>query len=182
MVGSPRISWPPIDQEYVDEGGQIDLDLYSAARGLWPKAAALAQAILRDESLGQVALLKVCARITAARASARIQIDNLKGYIFQSYRYEILRLLQERRSHEELITKLPEAVQTEPVEDVLKKIMLEEIVARMDRGNRRVFELRVLGHSYEEIAEELGVSSNILRNNFSRQVRKIKAELDTLME
>ena len=148
----------------------------------WPQAATLARTVLRDEALGQIALLKVCARITASRAAQRIQIKNLKGYIFQSYRNEILRILQARRVHDE-ITANEYSLPTESQQlDVHNKILIEELVSRMDETNRRVFELRVLGHSYEEISETLNIASNVLRNTFSRQLRKIKAELEGLSD
>ena len=180
MADSPEIKWPPLNESYRDEFGAIDGDIYAAAGEIWPGAAALAKTVLHDESTGQVVLLRVCARITASRAEKRIQIKSLKAYIFQAYRNEILRLLQQRRLHEELTTKRYVRLEEAQADDVLKKILIEELMARMDDTNREIFELRILGHSFEEIAQMVGKQSNVVRNIYSRQLSKIRKELKGL--
>lgn len=177
----PQIDWPPIEQAYLDAVGPIDADIYLAAGDMWPRAAALARTVLHDEAEGQLALLTVCARITAARLEKRIRIKNLSGYVFQSYKYEVLRILQERRLHDEITAnKYSLIAEAQSSEDVLKKILIEELIARMDEPNRRIFEMRILGHTFEEIAKTVGEESNVLRNKFSRQIRKIKEQLNDL--
>jgi len=181
MADSLETKWPPLNEAYRDELGAIDYDIYAAAGEIWPMAAALSKTVLHDESIGQVALLTVCARITESRAAERIQIKSLKGYIFQAYRYEILRLLQQRRLHDELSAQRYAVIEeTQSADDVLKKILIEEIISRMDATNRQIFELRVLGHSFEDIARMVGKRSNAVRNIYSRQLSKIRNELEGL--
>jgi DNA-directed RNA polymerase specialized sigma24 family protein len=177
-TNSPQIEWPRLDQAYVDQVGPIDADIYAAACEIWPRAERLATKVLSDEAAGQFALLTVCARITAARAGKRIHVENLGGYIYQSFRYEILRLLQQRRLHDEITANKYAAEAERAGNDVLKKILIEEILARMDAKNRLIFERLLLGYSFEEIAKITGERSNVLRNRFSRQLAKIRRELE----
>jgi len=179
MDDSPQIRWPPFAETYLDEFGRIDGDVYEAAREVWPRAAALAKTTLNDEGAGQIALLTVCARITKARSEDRIHIKSLNAYVFRSYQHEILGQLQRRRLHEALTLANYASIEgTQTDIDVERKILLEQIIARMDERNLRVFRLRVLGHSLEEIARMLDRPSNVIRNEFSRQLKKIRQELD----
>jgi RNA polymerase sigma factor (sigma-70 family) len=179
MGDSPQTNWPPFSEAHLDVEGSIDADIYAAAGELWPPAAALAESILHDEAAGQIALATVCVRITAARSKGRIQIKNLKAYIFRSYKHEILRQLQTQRLHDALIDDKYRSInETRPDVELHKKILLEQIVLRLDKRNRKVFELRVLGYTFEEIGKDLGEPSNRLRNALSKQLKKIKEELE----
>lgn len=178
MDDSPKRSWPPYADAYFDVEGQIDGDIYKLAGELWPQAAALARSTINDEATGQMALARVCARITLGRSSGRIQISNLKAYIFRSYKHEILRLLQTRRLHDVLTANNYEVIdESRANTDVDRKILIEQILARMDARNREVFELLALGYSFEEIAKHQGKPSNIIRSAFWKQLQKIKREL-----
>ena len=154
-------------------------DIYAAAGDIWPQAAALARTTIFDEAAGQISLLIVCARITAARSELRVQMRSLKSYIFRSYKHEILKQLQKRRFHEALAFNNDESIQeTRNDIDIDKKILLEQILARMDSNNLHVFRLLALGYSFEEIARDLGKHSNVIRSAFSKQLQKIKKQLE----
>jgi DNA-directed RNA polymerase specialized sigma24 family protein len=179
MGDFPHIDWPPLAEAYLDAVGPIDIDVYNTAGEIWPMAAAFAKKALDDESAGQIALLTVSARITASRLADRIHIRSLKAYIFRAYKHEVLRHLQTRRLHHEITVEKYQAItETESDDDVHKKILIEQILARMDKRNRRVFELLTLGYTFEEIAKALGKPSNSLRSAFSKQLYKIKKEIE----
>jgi DNA-directed RNA polymerase specialized sigma24 family protein len=178
MADSPEIKWPPLDEDYIDEFGHIDPDIYSTAADLWPQAAVFARATLYDEAAGQIALLKVCAKITAGRSAGRIQIDSLGPYLLRSYKREILTQLSARRLHETLTADDFKLVSTGYFDaEVDKKILFEQIYARMDSSNQKVFGLLALGHSFEEIASALGRRSNVIRSAFSKQLKRIRKQL-----
>jgi DNA-directed RNA polymerase specialized sigma24 family protein len=178
MCDSLQTKWPPLAEAYLDVTGPIDADIYNAAGEIWPRAAAFAKSTLHDEPAGQITLQTVCARITAARSSGRIQIEHLKAYIFRAYEHEVLRQLQKQRLHDSLILDNYQSIEeTGTDDDVEKKILIEQILARMDTPNRHVFELLALGYSFEEIGRFLGKRSNKLRSAFSKQLNKIKKEI-----
>jgi DNA-directed RNA polymerase specialized sigma24 family protein len=178
MDSSPKRSLPPYADAYFDVEGQIDADIYNFAGELWPQAAALARNTINDEAAGQMALARVCARITSARSSGGTQISSLKAYIFRSYKHEIVRLLKIRRLHDLLTANYYEVInESRRDTDVDRKILIEQILARMDAPNREVFELLVLGYSFEKIAKDKGKRSNVIRSAFSKQLQKIRREL-----
>ena len=175
MADSTQISWPSLDAPYVDEFGCIDQDIYQAAGELWRNwAAAFAIATLGDEASGELALKKVCAKITEKRAAGAIKIERLKAYIQTAFKYEVLAQLKRVRSAS--VDTVEELVAEVDV-DIDQKILVEQIMTRMDRENRRIAQLLILGYSFEEIAKQDGTASNILRSKYSKQLTKIRMQL-----
>jgi DNA-directed RNA polymerase specialized sigma24 family protein len=174
MPHSPQIPWPSLDASYRDQFGCIDPDVHNAGGEIWPWAARFATAILRDESEGQLALLKVCAKISEKRATGSIQVEKLRPYIRSSFKREVLARLKARR----LTNVDPPAEDAVEAEfDLDQRILVEEIMARMDPAMRRVTELLILGFTFEEIARKDGTQSNLIRSKYSKQLAKIKTEL-----
>src|SRR5215217_3474777 len=149
MADSLQISWPSLDAPYVDEFGCIDKDIHEAAGEIWRWAAAYAIAILGDEASGQLALKKVCARITHKRAAGAIRIVKLNAYIQTAFKHEVLAQLKRNRSANIELSGEPV---TDYDLDIHQKILVEQVLARMDPEDRRITELLILGYSFEEIA------------------------------
>src|SRR5689334_13277055 len=94
----PKLPWPSLDAAYTDEFGSIDKDVHEAAGEIWHWAAAYAIATLGDEASGQLALKKVCAKITEKRAAGAIQIAKLNAYLQAAFKHEVLAQLKRHRS------------------------------------------------------------------------------------
>lgn len=175
MADSLQVPWPSLDAPYVDELGSIDKDIHEAAGEIWHWAATFAIATLGDEASGQLALKKVCAKITEKRAAGTIQIVNLRAYIQTSFKHEVLSQLKRHRSTDVELS-------AEPLPDyglhIDQKILVEQILARMDHEDRRITELLILGYSFEEIARKDGRRSNVLRSRHSKLLKRIKKELN----
>ena len=175
MADSLQISWPSLDAPYLDEFGCIDKDIHQAAGEIWRWAAAYAIATLGDEASGQLALKKVCAKITEKRAAGDIQIVKLNAYIQTAFKHEVLAQLKRKRSANMELTTEPS---TGSGLDIDQKILIEQILARMDLEDRRVTELLILGYSFEEIAKKDGKRSNVIRSRHSKLMKRIKQELN----
>lgn len=171
MLRSSQIPWPALDDSYVDQFGRIDRDVYEAAGEVWSWAAKFAETTLHDEAEAQVLLLKVCARITEKRAGGDIQIEKLTPYLRTSFKREVLARLKSQR-----LSSLDPGLELESDSDLDldRKILFEQILARMDPANRRITELLILGYSFEEIARQDGTQSNVLRSKYSKQLAKIR--------
>jgi DNA-directed RNA polymerase specialized sigma24 family protein len=174
MADSLQIPWPSLDAPYVDEFGCIDKDIHEAAGGIWRWAAAYAIATLGDEASGQLALKKVCAKITERRAAGAIQIVKLNAYVQTAFKHEVLAQLKRKRLANVDLS-------TEPLTDygldIDQKILVEQILARMDPEDRRITELLILGYSFEEIAKKAGKRSNVIRSRHSKLLKRIRREL-----
>jgi len=174
MADSLQIFWPSLDAPYIDEFGCIDTDIHEAARQIWRWAAAYAIATLGDEASGHLALKKVCAKITEKRAAGAIQIVNLNAYLQTAFKHEVLAQLKRNRS-------VNIDASTEPITDydldIDQKILVEQILTRMNSEDRRITELLILGYSFEEIAKKDGTRSNVIRSRHSKLLKRIKREL-----
>lgn len=174
LANSPQIPWPPLNAPYIDELGCIDGDVYGAAGKIWPWAAAYSTAILGDEACGQLLLLKVCAKITEKRAAGSIEIESLLPYLKTAFKREVLAQLK----HNRLVDLDPVSEWATQFEsDIDRKILIEEMMSRMDPVNRRITELLILGYSFEEIARRDGMQSNAIRSRHSKQLMRIKRDL-----
>jgi DNA-directed RNA polymerase specialized sigma24 family protein len=176
MADSLQIPWPSLDTSYVDEFGCIDKDIHETAGEIWRWAAPYAIAKLGDEASGQLALKKVCAKITEKRAAEAIRIVNLRAYIQTAFKHEVLAQLKRNRSVD--LDLSAESV-TEYDLNTDQKILVEEILARMNSDDRRITELLILGYSFEEIAKKDGTHSNAIRSRHSKLLKRIKRELET---
>jgi len=174
MADSLQISWPSLDTPYIDEFGCIDKDIHEAAGEIWSWAAAFATATLGDEASGQLALKKVCAKITEKRAAGAIQIVTLKAYIQTAFKHEVLAQLKRYRSADVDLSNEPSDYGL----DMDQKILVEQILARMDTEDRRITELLILGYSFEEIARKHGMRSNVIRSRHSKVLKRIKRALN----
>ena len=175
MADSLQIHWPSLDAPYIDQFGCIDKDIHEAAGDIWRWAATYALATLGDEASGQLALKKVCAKITEKRAAGAIQILNLKAYIQTAFKHEVLAQLKRNRSVD--IDLSAQSI-TDYGLDLDQKILVEQILARMNSEDRRITELLILGYSFEEIARKDRTRSNVIRSRHSKLLKRIKRELE----
>src|SRR5688572_31818519 len=123
MADSQQIPWPSPDAPYIDEFGCIDKDIHEAAGEIWRWAAAYATATLGDEASGQLALKKVCAKITEKRAAGAIRIVNLNAYIQTAFKHEVLAQLKRKRSASIDLSVEP-VIDYDP--DIDQKILVEQ--------------------------------------------------------
>ena len=177
MADSLQTLWPSLDAPYIDEFGCIDKDIHQAAGEIWRWAAAYAIGTLGDEASGQLALKKVCARITAKRGAGAIQIGNLNAYIQTAFKHEVLAQLKHKRN-----VDLSTEPSTDYDLDIDQRILVEQILARMDQEDRRITELLILGYSFEEIAKKDGKRSNVIRSRHSKLLKRIREELNVSKE
>jgi DNA-directed RNA polymerase specialized sigma24 family protein len=64
-----------------------------------------------------------------------------------------------------------------PTEALNDQILIEEVMAQMDSWTRTVFELRVLGYQFEEIAQILKMRPNLLRSKFHKGIQKLSRRI-----
>ena len=173
-------SWPPLGEDgFSDEYGRIEPEVYEVARELWPEAKAFAQATLRDAAAGWTLLMKAAANVSRARALRPNEISSLGGYLFKTYKNLILAELRKIRLHEDLTAQsrppanLPDAT----VDEIDRKILVEQLMAEMDQWTRETFALLVLGYTFEEIGRGYKMLGASVRNRFNLSVKKLLRRL-----
>lgn len=179
----PTPDWGTLEIGYTDEFGPIAPDIYEAAGRIWRRAQDYAARVLRDDARARTLLLKAAAQVTRARDERAHQINELDGYLLQTFRRVVLAELEKddnrRRSESDAGFQAEWHAQASNVE---RRILLEEIVGLMDEWTRSVFEWLTLDYTFDEIARHLGMNTKVLRNKYNRRVNALIDELGVRRE
>lgn len=178
------LTWPHIEGDYTDEFGRIVPEVYEAAGALWHQAQGYALMILRDEAKGQRLLLKATAIVSRVHEDQDTQIEDLRGYLFQTFKHLVFDERAKEQRHTLRVAELGECLKlssdSDFIDQINTKILIEQIEERMDSWTRDVFGLLVLDHSFEEIGQKQGKSGHVVRTKFRKQIirimKRIKAE------
>lgn len=174
--------WPALETAYTDEFGGIDPKVYAAAGRLWGQGERFALSVLGDASNGLRLMLKAAAIVTRRRALADVYITNLPAYLFQTYKHLVLAELEKANGHRQRETdKQTEiaALSVSLAEDLDRKILIQQIMQRMDSWMREVFELLMLGHSFEEIGKLRGQNAHALRTRFHKHLNRLTKQIQS---
>jgi hypothetical protein len=175
-------SWPSVELSYLDEFGTIHPEVYSAAGELWPKAEQFALLTLHDAPAGLRLMLKAAAKVSRLVEEDRPfgEIRDLKAYLFKVFKRLVLSELEKEVGHREIAMRLEMGASPE-IEKVAnqleRKILIDELIQRMDSRTRHTFEELVLGHSFEEIAARRKVKANVLRSGFQKRIKRLAESL-----
>jgi DNA-directed RNA polymerase specialized sigma24 family protein len=132
---------------------------------------------LQDSSAAFDLMLKAAAKVTARMASGGRKIESLQPYLFQTYKHLVGNEKAKRLKHEQSLGDFDESLKVNIVADLERKIMLRELFARMTNEDRELANYLMFGYTYDEIAAEIGASSDALRKRFSRLRQKISTIL-----
>ena len=172
----PTPDWGILEIGYTDEFGTITADIYMAASRVWRRAQDYAARMLpsADEARARTLLLKAAAKVTRARDERTREIDELDGYLLQTFKRIVLAELEKENNRRRLESEAGfEAEWHAQASNVERRILLAEIVDLMDEWTRSVFEWLTLDYSFEEIARHLGTNAKALRNRYNRHVNAL---------
>lgn len=167
---------PQLDSSFIDQFGEIDLEVYEAARTIWPIAERLADRILFDGHLGIELMFKAASKVTAAQ-KAGTQIVNLKYYLLKSYKHLLLADLEKENGRRRILSENGFAASSSLLDaeaQLHRKILINQLRLEMDDWMREVFDHLRLGYTFEELAEHYGMAANVLRSKFSKKLARLK--------
>jgi DNA-directed RNA polymerase specialized sigma24 family protein len=174
------VSWPSLDEAYTDEFGVICPEVYQAAGELWPQAESLINLKLHDNSAGMRLMLKAAAAVSRKRHEQPDQIRDLKAYLWITFKHNIYEEAEKENRYQPLepeqLSKNDAHIPSEALND---QILIEEVMAQMDSWTRKVFQLRVIGYQFEEIAQMLKSRPNLLRSKFNKEIKKLSRRLSS---
>jgi DNA-directed RNA polymerase specialized sigma24 family protein len=180
-MSDTSITWPDIESSYEDEFGRISADVNKAARELWPQAQKFSLLTIRDAHAGMRLMMKAAAKVSRRKAEFPAEeIHDLKGYLFKVFKNIVFSELEKEAGHRKFAAVL-EHKALDRAEDLTqeleRKILIDELIQRMDPQTRSVFELLVLGYTFEEIATRTNGKANVLRSRFSKRVRSLSQRI-----
>jgi len=165
---------------YVDEWGAIAPEVHLAAMAVREQAEIFARMTLRNEDAGHTLLAKASAIVTQALENHPGGITNLTAYLFQTYKRLAMAELEKEKSRERILAERADEIAQNGragSAEMDQQILIEELRKRMDERTRQVFDLLVLGHTFEEIGPMLGKSSRAVRNNYYDHIERLKKEI-----
>ena len=173
------LRFPEIEDSYTDEYGKIDREVYIAAVAIWPQVHRFAVNLINDELRARDLMLKSIARVSKRRQGGA-EIANLERYVLLVYKRLVLLAARREKRFESIEDDSPrnESIYAQAIEELERTILVEELIRRMDPTIASIFERRILGYSFSEIAEEQNGSAPVLRNKFRRALMRLAQEID----
>jgi DNA-directed RNA polymerase specialized sigma24 family protein len=157
----------------MDEYGPIDLEVYDAARDIWPAAQGFGEFALQDHDAAFNHMLNAAAKVTARLASGGEKIVNLKSYLFQTYKHLVGQEKANRIKREQPLDESDKSLVVDIVKALERKILLRELFRRMSEEERTLSQFIMFGYTYAEIAEKMETTPDALRSRFTRLKRKL---------
>lgn len=185
LEGASAKEWPAFDSTYTDEYGQIQAEVYMAAGAIWEKVKRFAQSTLGDPEAGSRLLFMAAAIVSLKTSDVDTQIEDLKGYLYQTFKNLVLDELRKESRRKEIQVERRaelESLSINVAEDVDRKILLEQIVRHMDPWLRRVYEWRCLDLDFELIASSLGEKTHVVRSKYSKKLARLIKEINRATE
>lgn len=137
--------------------------------------------ILDDKEVCEDLIQNIFIDLWSKRETLKIQ--NLKGYLFQSVKYQIFNHLRSKKITKEDLTRLnlidvsmnaAQKMEYHELEEKIKTIIESELPHRC----KQIFILSRFEHkTNQEIANELGITMQAVKNQISKGIQKIKLSL-----
>jgi RNA polymerase sigma factor (sigma-70 family) len=173
-MSSSQNEWPALVDCYEDQYGPIDLEVYEMAREIWPSARVFAQFALKDVDAGSNLMFRAAAKVTARINSEGPPVENLKAYLYQTYKHLVTKQKIQRLSREHPLSDASDSLIIDTAADLERKILLRELFRQMSEPERELSVYLMFGYTYKEIAEKLGKTEDELRKRFSRLKEKLE--------
>ena len=176
MTDESTSTWPPwesLSTTFKESYPSVDPESWKVLGELWSQAVVFGKAHHLDESDVRANLLSALTHIPMAR---RERIVSLPAYLFTSYKHRVFDL-EAKRQRETQLDEINHELAIDVSREMETKVLLEEIVVRMDDSLREIYDHLVLGYSYEEMEKRLGARANVLRSRFSKGLKRIANEI-----
>lgn len=178
----PEVTWPDLESSYIDEFGLIDRAVYDISRQVWPAVMPYIRRTVRDLQAGQIVMMKAAALVSRKVNESPQEITNVHGYLYRTFIHLLSKEVEKQGKHAErnlaMLAK-NEASAEESDEAIYEKILIHQLLARADSQTRKIFELRTLGHTFEEIASAQKMQSNHLRSEWSKEIRRLASLIES---
>lgn len=183
MNTPPGTIWPPLETAYADEFGPIEPEVYRTAGALWSAyGERYARTKLGDVPTGLRLMLKAAASVSRKHLDPSVKIESLPDYLFQAYKRLVLAELEKQNGHRRRDAELHAEAASQPdtvAADLERKILIQQLMQRMDAWTREIFELLTLHYTFEEIGRMRGENGNKIRAMYSKKLKGLKKRLES---
>ncbi len=168
------------DKETDESGFRLRADVRAAAKQIWPRICAEVERMLGDSSDALELLENAVHSVSIYLQKRGAEAHDPSGLLIVAVHRSARRLARNRgRLHvvggsSELAEKLRAP---DWVNDVERRIFVEQLVARLRPENRGILRLRLDDFSWHDIAKMLHTDPNIVRKEFWRDLRRAHLQL-----
>lgn len=175
-----------IDVEYEDEFGKVHPHILKIAGSVWEKSGNFFSGIIQDQHECFRILMKAAILVSQKYTTGTDTIENPKSYLYTTFRHLVLAEARRQKRHSELeieeTKKQFEIFSISESEKVCQKILISELRRRMDSWTRDVFDMQILGYQYKNLVPKYGLSENVIRSKYSKNLLKLKNQIQAEMK
>ena len=162
------------------QGREIDADVYSVCREIAGRALSRAEKILGDPALSVTLLEETAATVSRTlreKAEAgQPLVRNLPNYLFVAF----MRRVRQVKGRQVLIedsrdTDWEAHSPLTDIADAERRILVDELLADCDETTRDIILGWMDGLSWQEIASNIGATSNAAKLRFRRAIKRIQS-------
>jgi len=165
-----------------ESGASIEADLVDAARRIWTRVLAYARRNQQDSARAADIFEAVLFSLSRARmANGKLcrPIRNLDNYLYLAFVRRLNRELA-KEPHIETVGSLHDldalsGIRMPPASPFIEDdLLIKELMGYMDKRTRRMFSLRMMGCSWDEIARPLKNTANNAQVLFNQGLKKVR--------
>lgn len=183
-----QITWPSVNATYEVPEGLIDLDVHEAAGKVLRRVAGFAMSMVKDEGLVVEFMYTAAAKVTAARSNSPESIKSLTNYLYCTYKNLLCDYWKKQNRCQQLSGDLIDTfvvlftpgdalVDFDSARELERKRLVAEIVEQMDGWTLEIFDLLVIGYTFEDIARKKGEQSNRIRATYNRRLKVLAQKM-----
>lgn len=166
-------------------GRTIEPEVLSAARTIAGRTSQHAERMLVDPAVA-ASLLEEAAvavsRILRRKSNAQNGIRDLNAYLFCAYSRRLNRA--KRREMRLVVSSADDLAARERFDpsrelerELEMRILVNELLTRLDGVARDMFYRRIAGFSWKEIGAEYGISAHAAESRFSQKLRRLRKQI-----
>lgn len=170
------VKWIPLDKSDENDCGRINPEVHCAAGEIWQSAENFSQRILKDSPRGYTLMHAAVAQVSRIIEKDPHRIKNLEAYLYRTFKRMVVDELRTENFHRALgqARWVDNLSLDDSEEDKLnQRILIYELMRRTDAWTRTVFQLQMLGHTYEEMIPQYGTAANVIRSRYSKNIKKL---------
>lgn len=165
------------------DGRNIEPCLYSVAQGMAEQAISYAEKFLGDScvaiNLLEEAAATVSEAIRAKEAEGIAPIRDVRRYLFRVFLRKVAEARRGEIQCEKVSASDSHLCNDDQLERLDSQILLDQILEHFDSVTREMIQRRIEGHSWGEIASELGLSNHAARVRFSKALQWLRSSVET---
>jgi hypothetical protein len=123
-------------------------------------------------------MIKAVAITSRRRSEEPTKITELKSYLEKVFRRLVLAEMRKGSTTKWEGEEIESSDQAQSEHEIERDILIREIMARADEWTKGIFEWRILGHSWQEIAPKYGMQANHLRSQWSKKMSTLRRRVE----